>query len=306
MSQDFYDYFPAAPQHQQWGIYGTSYGQVQVPAQAEYPSTRHPENHFLSWDKGRVLKEYQLLYISEGRGQFESDASPLSSLEVGSLLLLFPGVWHRYRPDPATGWTECWIELQGPQMENLRKLNIIDPKKPVHDLGLVPEILATCAAAGQLARTKPPGFQVRIGLLGLQILTHLTWRTSPAGSASQRIEQVVQEALQLLGSDFHQQVSPEWIARELHVGYSYFRRAFKAQTGFSPKQYRLEIRSRRACDFLRNTDLTIKEVAERLGYDSPYHLSTDFKKRMGAAPTLWRARHQPKRSGPISHPKVRR
>ncbi len=64
----------------------------------------------------------------------------------------------------------------------------------------------------------------------------------------QRIERVVQEALNLLASNLDQPLSPEAIARDLHVGYSYFRRAFKAQTGFSPKRYRLEVRLRRSCD----------------------------------------------------------
>jgi len=290
MVTDFFDYFPVAEQHQRWGIYATSFGQVRIKAGSVYPPTIHPKDHLLSWTKGRVLQEYQVLYISEGRGEFESTSSPLIPLEEGALFVLYPGVWHRYRPDPAVGWTESWLELQGAQMEELRRSGILDPARPVHRVSEVPEILAALAAAGQLARAKVPGFQVRMGLLGLQILTHLQWPVSMPGSSTQRIERLVQEALQLLGSNLDQPMSPEWIARELKVGYSYFRRAFKEQTGFSPKHYRLEIRFRRACDFLRRTDLKIKEIAQQLGYDSPYHLSTDFKLRMGLSPQRWRQR----------------
>ncbi|MCE0523504.1 MAG: AraC family transcriptional regulator [Methylacidiphilales bacterium] len=288
MSQDFFDYFPAAEQHRRWGVYATSFGQVLVPAGSSYPPSVHPKSHSLDWERGRVLHEYQLLYISAGRGQFESASSPLVQVSAGALFVLFPGIWHRYRPDPFVGWTEFWIELQGTQIEELRRLKIINPKQPVHQVGEVPEIMAAFAAAGGLARAKPPGFQVRLGLLGLQILTHLSWPSAVPGSPSQRIERIVREALNLLASHLDQPLSPEWIARQLHVGYSYFRRAFKAQTGFSPKHYRLEIRFRRTRDLLRHSDLTIKEIAQQLGYDSPYHLSTDFKKRMRISPASWR------------------
>jgi len=288
MPKDFFDYFPVANAHKLWGVYATSLGHGRILAGSPYPSAHHPSNHSLGWEKGRILQEYQIIYISAGSGEFESDLSPHSQVHEGSLLILFPGVRHRYRPVPDLGWTESWIELQGPHVEELQRLKIIHPKHPVHQVGEVPEIMAGFTVASQLAWAKPSGFQVKLGLIGLQILTHLAWPPPPPESPAQRIERVVQEAMSLLASDIAQPLSPESVARQLKVGYSNFRRTFKRQTGFSPKQYQLEIRLRRVCGFLRHSDLTIKEIAERLGYDSPYHLSTAFKKRMHASPNKWR------------------
>jgi AraC-like DNA-binding protein len=292
MFKNFFEYFPVGKHHRRWGIYATAFGQVQIPAGSLYPPTHHPKNHLLSVEKGRILQEFQLVYISKGKGNFESARSPLVSVTEGTLFILFPGIWHRYRPEPVKGWTEHWIELQGGMMENLRREKMLDPDMPVHSLDIAPEILAIFAAAGQLARSKPSGFQVRLGLLGLQILPYLAWPTPVPGSPSQRIERIVRAALDLLASNLDQPLSPEAIASELGVGYSYFRRVFKAQTGLSPKHYRLEIRFRRTCDFLRNTDMMIKEIAERLGYSSPYHLSMEFKHRIGFSPQHWRTQEK--------------
>ena len=285
--QNYYDYFPVAERHRDWGIYATSFGQVNVPAHASYPPALHPENHALSWTRGRILKEHQLVFISRGSGHFECEGRGCRLVKKGTLLLLFPGVWHRYRPEPATGWTEHWIELQGEQMKRLTSLGLIKAERPVHAIGLVPEVLAGFATAGQLARSKPPGFQVRIGLLGLQILTCVIFG-SATGITSTRMDRSVQEALRMLGANFEDGLSPAKVAGKLHFSYSYFRRSFKAHTGFSPKQYRLEVRTRHACNLLRDGERSIKEVAERLGYDSPYHLSGDFKKRTGVSPSAWR------------------
>jgi two-component system response regulator YesN len=58
----------------------------------------------------------------------------------------------------------------------------------------------------------------------------------------------------------------------------------------TPKQYLAAVRVRRAEELLAGTKLTIAEVARRLGYSSAYHLSADFKKRVGHSPQVWRAR----------------
>ena len=82
------------------------------------------------------------------------------------------------------------------------------------------------------------------------------------------------------------------LARELNVGYSHFRQAFKERTGLSPKQYQTRTRIRKAQDFLANTSKSVKEIAEILGFDSPFHLSNQFKAHLGTAPQKWRLKLQ--------------
>jgi len=107
-------------------------------------------------------------------------------------------------------------------------------------------------------------------------------------TAPRRIDRIISEAQALYARNLGKSSSAEQIARQLGIGYSYFRKEFKYRTGFSPKQYQIEIRHRRARDLLRNTNLTVKEISERLGYHSPYHLSLDFSKRNGLPPIRWR------------------
>ena len=80
------------------------------------------------------------------------------------------------------------------------------------------------------------------------------------------------------------------VAASLGVGYSYLRQRFKARTGLSLKRYHLQIRFQRAQDLLANTSKSVKEIADLLGFDSPFHFSAQFKARMGLAPQMWRRR----------------
>ncbi len=289
MKRYFFDYFPASPKTRSWGIYATSFGQVQVPPHTLYPPGGHPEGHQFEWARGRTLHEYQILYIRHGRGVFESAVTKPQTIKPGTIFLLFPGVWHRYRPDADTGWTESWIELNGSYLDHLRACGIINPKNPIHPVFAVGEVESLLEAVQQLSRHRLPHFLVRIGLYAMQILTLLDAATSRNQKVPQRIQRIVAEAQTYLAKDLGKQVSAEQVARVFGVGYSYFRREFKHQTGLSPKQYRIEVRHRRTKELLRNSKLTIKEISEQLGYSSPYHLTLDFSKRTGLPPTRWRA-----------------
>lgn len=288
MARNFFSYFPVSRANHAWGLHATSFGKLHVPPHAAYPPQGHPASHHFAWDQGRTLQEYQLLYIHAGRGQFESSLTRKRTLSEGNVFLLFPGIWHRYRPDRATGWTESWIELNGSYIDQLHANGMIDPRKPVHQVQSVGEIEDYLEAADHLARAKPSGFQARLGLLAVQILILVQSNSGRRQTVPRRISGVVSEAQALLAGSLEKNPSAEQTARRLGVSYSYFRKEFKRQTGFSPKQYQIEIRDREVRDLLRNSTLTIKEISERLGYYSPYHLSLEFSKRNGMPPLRWR------------------
>jgi len=44
----------------------------------------------------------------------------------------------------------------------------------------------------------------------------------------------------------------------------------------------------KAQDLLANTPKSVGEIAEILGFDSPFHLSKQFKNSIGLAPQIWR------------------
>lgn len=89
-----------------WGIGVHGGGAFQAKVGEPYPPVGHPSDHSFDWKAGRALGAFQVVLVAQGRGEFESQATGLVPLVAGMALLLFPGVWHRYRPDPTTGWTE--------------------------------------------------------------------------------------------------------------------------------------------------------------------------------------------------------
>ena len=65
---------------------------------------------------------------------------------------------------------------------------------------------------------------------------------------------------------------------------------FKNRFGHAPYQYQIMLKTQEATDLLLHTDLSIGEIAEKLGYKNQLYFSTAYRKQTGVAPTDMRKR----------------
>jgi hypothetical protein len=225
-------------QEDPWECTATSVGYERVPPGSPYPPRRHPVDHHFNWEQGRVLVAYQLVYVTEGQGTFESDASTkCHRIGPGTVMTLFPGIWHRYSPDPKTGWVEQWIECCGPAFDRARKANLLLPEKPVWEVGLPAELQQAFERCHALAQQRSAGVQALLSTMGLHLLAILLRPRGAHAETPRPIDHKIQKAQELLAGRYHERLNLERLARELNVSYSSFRQAFKAKTGVSPKRY---------------------------------------------------------------------
>lgn len=290
--QDYFTYLPLPDGRPLWGVAITGAGFTRIAPGGAYPPKQfhHPSDHMFTWDKGRVLETWQLLLIHKGSGWFESKPTGRQRCHAGTVFILFPGVWHRYKPDPKIGWTDSYIELVGPVPDQLREAGLLRPRRAVFHLGAQPELTECFERVHLLARNQPAGYASQLATSSLQILSLILSLAQTAQGAPRRDHEVVRRAQALLAERYDQPFRISQLARELGIGYSYFRRIFRLHTGLSPKKYVAQLRFRRVQTMLRTTPLTIKEIADRLNYHSPYHLSAEFKRHTGQSPTRWRQR----------------
>ncbi|WP_418346617.1 AraC family ligand binding domain-containing protein [Spirosoma montaniterrae] len=102
----------------------------------------HPEGYFFNWNTGRVLDGLYFVYISRGEGLFESERSAVERIGPHTCFVLFPGVWHQYRPDVRCGWEEYWVGVKGLLVEQLSSGPFFNPAQPVFHVGEHESLLA--------------------------------------------------------------------------------------------------------------------------------------------------------------------
>jgi AraC-like DNA-binding protein len=285
----FFRYLPISLMDKQWGVYVPTAGYSWTEAHApSYPLTQHPSAYHFIWEQGRILQEFQVLYIIRGEGVFESALSGQRPIKAGNAFMLFPGVWHRYAPNPETGWDEYWVGFDGDLPRRLVAQRVFVPQKPVFAPGLDETWHELFTRAIETIKLEPLGYQQTLAALAFEILTrlHALGRAQQLGGDADHA--IIRKAKCLLTEHLEQTIDWESLAKDLHVSYSWLRHTFRQHTGFSPHQYQLQLRINKAENLLNNTACSIKEIAAQLGFECPYHFSHLFKRKTGLAPETWR------------------
>lgn len=284
---DYFRYFPLNPAVRNWGIAVTAAGHTRIAPFSPYPPSRHPEDHQFDWGRGRVLEAVQIVLITQGRGEFEAGRGPPQPVEAGMAFVLLPKVWHRYRPDPASGWEESWIEVQGPIVDRLRASRVLTKQSMLRRDAVAAGLDIALEAVHARARKLEAGFDPDLSAAALGVLA--AWeRAGQAAPSRSRMTAAIKEAERRLTERFREPVNVAELARSLGVAYSHFRRGFKEATGYSPWQYVLRLRLGFARRLLSSSDVTLDEAASQLGFGSGFHLSRAFKQMYGVAPDPWR------------------
>jgi AraC-like DNA-binding protein len=78
------------------------------------------------------------------------------------------------------------------------------------------------------------------------------------------------------------------LAENLHKDYSSLSKLFSEMEGITIEKYIIEQKIEKVKEWLAYDELTLSEMADRLGYSSVAHLSTQFKKTTGFTPSAFR------------------
>jgi AraC-like DNA-binding protein len=87
-------------------------------------------------------------------------------------------------------------------------------------------------------------------------------------------------------------ISEAELARVCEMSVSNFRRVFKLETGLSPKAYITKARMDYAEYLLKNTNMTITEIAEKLGYNAVCGFNKIFSSFFGMSPSNYRKKYK--------------
>ena len=115
----------------EWGLAVCSVGHQKIAPGEEYPPQKHNPEYMFDPSHGRVLPEYQMIYIADGKGALVTKSAGRINVCSGDMFILFPGEWHSYKPDESTGWNEYWIGFQGINIDNRVHAGFFSPEAPL-------------------------------------------------------------------------------------------------------------------------------------------------------------------------------
>ena len=279
-------YLLANERDAQWGLTVSTVGFEHIQPGDPYPTKGHADGYYFDCNKGRTLNEYQLLYNPEGEGIFQSTNQKPVRLKPGDMFLLFPGEWHTYHPDPKVGWKSYWIGFRGKNMDDRVRAGFLAPTKPIYHVGYSFTLEALYKRAYEAAVEEAAySQQLMAGIVNHLIGMMYSLERNRELSKNQQQVDMISRARMRIRESLESDITTQQIAEELGVSYSNLRKLFKEHTGLSPATYQQELRLLRAKELLSTTELSIKEIAYRLNFESPDYFSAKFKAKMGVKPS---------------------
>lgn len=269
-----------------YGCVVNTVGTQNVAPDTEYPSPAHPTGYMFNPKRGRVLQEYQLLYIVKGGGKF-SNSEETFDVQQGDVILLRPGLWHTYKPSKETGWCEFYVGFQGPLIDKALELAFAQ-KQQVFNIGYNRTLIDLYQQAIDVASTDRPGAQQLLCGIVIHMLSIVNFTVHNEIISTDRLDQIVERAKAIMQERVLQNVDLEALAAQLNISYSWFRKIFRDYTGHPPAKYFVLLKLRHAQFLLANTQESIKEIAFSLGFKSIEHFFTTFKRVTGYTPNVYR------------------
>lgn len=272
-----------------FGLWVNTVGLQAIPPNSPYPLKDHPSGYFFNVEKGRVLREYQLVYITRGRGLFSSESTSEKQVCKGRLMVLFPGQWHTYRPLPKTGWDEYYIGFEGPIIDTIVRDSFLNREHQILEVGLSEELVSLFARALEVAEADKISTQQHLAGIVLHIIGMILSISKNKVFEISDVDQKIEQAKIIMNENVFSAVDPEELAMRLNISYSWFRKVFKDYTGYAPAKYLQELKLRKAKHLLVSTSQSVKEISFLLGYQSTEHFFSLFKKHTGLTPLEYRS-----------------
>lgn len=285
-------YITVGDEMKNWGLYITGAGSLKVGKNIEYPLLGDPTHHYFHYSTGRRLTEYQILYITKGKGVFESETAGVRKISAGDIFILNPGIWHRFKPDKKTGWDEYWVEFDGNLINHCQFKEILNSNNPIIKIGIHGNITENYLQILQTINEEKPGFQhIASGIL-FQIFTQIFALKKYHVFEGKIIETQIEQAKLYINENLTKNICQTKVALEIGLGYSLYRKKFKEFTCLSPRQYQILLRINRAKGLLLTTGMTLLEIADDLGFESNDYFYRIFKKKVGLTPSEYRKKNR--------------
>jgi AraC family transcriptional regulator of arabinose operon len=233
----------------------------------------------------RVQSDYQLVVLVAGGASVVVDAQQ-RSLAAGQVGLFLPGKREHFTFAAGHKSHHTWCAIHpglvpAEMAEACRRAAVVLPVsrrlEQLIELGLSLPLTAGTQAHGL------------IDALGLAVLqAYLFTDTRQERGATDKPD-ALRRALAWIGTAGHEAVDLPALARAAGVSPAHLVKLFKRHLGTTPLRYVWETRTRRGVQLLRETGLTVGEVAHRCGFQTPFHFSRWCKQLHGVAPRDLRA-----------------
>ncbi len=227
---------------------------------------------------------YMLFYICDGRLSVTSGGQTMvaSAGQAGFLNCHEPHEYH------TIGNTEfVWLHLDGSNTADFYQQAVWAHGGFVFDTPYAQEIKNGIYEIIFAFRNEQPFSEVRLSHKIYGLLAAAVDTNKPENERSAKNDPVA-AAMYFIRQQYMNPITLNDVAAYANMSLYHFSRLFKRDCGYSPHEYIILTRLNRAKHLLKTTDLAIKVIAQKVGYQNVSSFTNAFTARVGISPTLFR------------------
>ena len=232
-------------------------------------------------------KDYQLLYIANGKGHFFFDGKEKIITE-GNMILYRPNevqYYYYYAPDKTEAY---WVHFTGRHVESILEYYGLPETENVFYTGTSPDYQWMYRQMIQELQLCRSNYEELLSLMLRQIFIMINRYVVEGKKSGSEIQNEIERATHYFNENYNKQINIDEYAESRHMSTCWFIRSFKQILKVTPMQYILSLRMANAQSMLEGTGYNISEIAEYVGYDNPLYFSRLFHKHVGVSPSEYR------------------
>lgn len=240
-------------------------------------------NSFTYRPDGR--SDYQLIYVTEGRFYTENNGK-VTCHSPGEAVLYRPGELQHYYCKSNDNSAYFWIHFDGSFAEGILSSCGFKDKSCIY-APVSKEDIRIIHDMTEEIRRKLMGYHIRLLSLFCQLCVNIGRRSSGDIKNMDGYSRL-QNAIRSMEHDPGAKYNVEEYADMCGMSRYHFMHIFKDITGKSPIQYRNDLRLAQAASLLKHTDMSVKSIADSMGFEDPLYFSRCFNKSFGLSPQQYR------------------
>ena len=238
--------------------------------------------------KGR--RDYQLLYIYEGKAHFYFDGVE-RIVNKGEMVLFRPYDHQSYFYFPKDKCQSYWVHFTGSEVDKILDYYQLPNKENIFYSSTSPEykwLFEQMIRELQLCRANYQEL-LTMALRHIFLLINRYLKESKKSGISAYNE--VEHAIRYFNEHYKEDINIEEYAKSLHMSACWFNRRFKQVTKVTPLQYIISIRIANAKTLLETKDYNVAETAREVGFTNPLYFTRLFTKNTGVSPSEYKKLH---------------
>ena len=240
---------------------------------------------------------YELYYLYSGeRYYFISDR--IYHVSKGSFVLINPYEIHKTDVLANSGFDRILIHFKKDQLELFNKLNInpfLNLENGIHVISLdsQEQLFIEKILGNMLNEYKNYNYMtdcIKLNLVNILLfLNNCKPKQQDEGLLSiKQGYKTIFNITAFINNNYYEDITLDTITTSFFINKYYFSHLFKEVTGFNFIEYLNNIRIKEAKKLLITTNLSIDEIAFKVGYNSNTHFGRVFKKMNGISPLSFR------------------